>query len=372
MCYDEGILQAYIDDQLESALWWEITRHLERCATCRRNLDELRSSDMFVQACLSVFPTDASTTTPVTRVHLNVVPEGRRSKLLKIIGRKFDFMKQYKKLVAVAAMAAVMFTAFSFPAVRSVASEFLTVFRVESVQTINISTADMHNLEKAFREGAGRVDIENFGKIEVDGKQESVLVTPAEAAEAVDFDLKLPDPANYNKPALHKITGHSVQLTLAVENINAMLQALGSTQMLPAELDGQSFSMDVPTGIMATYKNDKDNLFIAQSRSPEIKTSSGIDVLVIRDALLSIPALPENLRQQLLAVNDLKHTLLIPNLDGSSQEVTVNGTTGVLITAGEGAKDTRSLVWQQNGVIYMVAGTGLELNDALALAAQMK
>ncbi|HBX23053.1 MAG TPA: hypothetical protein DEF34_05395 [Desulfotomaculum sp.] len=372
MCYDEGILQAYIDDQLESALWWEITRHLERCATCRSNLDELRSNDMFVQECLSIFPTDAFSTSPVARTHLNVVPQGRRSILLKIIGRKFDFMNQYKKLAAVAAMAAVMFTAFSLPAVRSVASEFLTVFRVESVQTINISTTDIQDLEKAFQEGAGKVDIENFGKIEVTGKRESVPVTPAEATEAVNFDLKLPGPANYNEPELHKITGHSVKLTLAVDNINAMLQALGSTQMLPAELDGQSFSMDVPTGIMATYQSDGNKLFVAQSRSPEIKTSSGVDVKVIRDALLSIPALPENLRQQLLAINDLKHTLLIPNLDGSSQEVTVNGTTGVLITAGEGVNDTQSLVWQQNGVIYMVAGTGLELNDALALAAQMK
>lgn len=369
MCYDEGILQAYIDDQLESTLWWEITRHLERCATCRRNLDELRSNDIFVRECLSVFPTDASETSPVARTRLNVVPEGRRNKLLKIIGRKFDFMKQYKKLAAVAALAAVMFTAFSFPPVRSMASEFLTVFRVESVQTINISQADIQELEKAFQEGAGKVDIENFGKIEVTGKQESVPVTPAEAAGAVDFDLKLPRPEGYGDPELQKITGHAVKLTLAVDNINAMLQTLGSNQMLPAELDGQSFSMNIPTGIMATYGNGGEKLFVAQSRSPEIKTSSGVDVKDIRDALLSIPALPDNLKKQLMAVNDLNHTLLIPNVDGSSREVAVNGTTGALITAGG---DTQSLVWQQNGVIYMVAGTGLELNDALAIAAQMK
>ncbi len=371
MCYDEGILQAYNDNQLDSALWWEITRHLEKCAVCRRSLDELRANDLFVRERLSAFLPEASDPGPMAGKRLNLVPEGRKNKLFKTLERKFDFMHKYKKLAAVAATAAVMFTAFSIPAVRGVAAEFLTVFRVESVQTINISTADIQALDQAFRDGAGQVDIDNFGQIEVSGKQESVPVTPAEAADAVDFKLQIPTPANYSEPDLHMLTGHSVKLTLAVDNVNAMLQALGSTVMLPAELDGQSFSMDIPTGIMATYDNGADKLFVAQSRSPEIKTSSGVDVMVIRDALLSIPALPENLRQQLLAVNDLRHTLLVPNIDGSSREVTVNGASGVFITAGDD-KQAQSLVWQQNGVIRMVTGTGLELDDALAIAGQMK
>lgn len=373
MCYEEGNLQAYLDDQLDGVQWWEVTRHLENCAACRQKLEELRANDMLVRECLSVFPANAPETGPAARARLNVVPEGKTNELQKYMGRKFGFMKQYKKLVAAAAMAAVMFTAFSFPAVRSMASEFLTIFRVESVKTINISHADIQELERAFQEGAGKVDIENFGKIEVTGKQESVAVTRAEAAGAVDFEVKLPRPEGYGEPELHKITGHTVKLTLDVDNINAMLQALGSTRVLPAELDGQSFSMNVPTGIMATYDNSNGKLFVAQARSPEIKTSSGVDVKVIRDALLSIPALPDNLRKQLLAVNDWKHTLPIPNVDGSSREVAVNGTTGVFITAGDGDGEqrTRSLVWQQNGVIYMVAGAGLDLEDALAVAAQM-
>lgn len=263
MCYDQGILQAYMDDQLESTLRWEITRHLERCATCRRTLEELRSNDLLMQQCLSLYPVDVAPTVPAAGNHLHAVPEGRRSKIIKLMGRKFAFMNQYKKVAAVAAMVAVLFTAFSFPAVRSMASEFLTIFRVESVQTINISNADIQALEKVLQEGAGEVNIENFGQIEVTGKPESVPVSQAEAAGAVDFDLKLPHPAGYNEPALMKTTGHAVQLTLAVEPINAMLRALGSTQMLPAALNGRTISMDIPTAIMATYQNGGAELFVA-------------------------------------------------------------------------------------------------------------
>jgi hypothetical protein len=114
---------------------------------------------------------------------------------------------------------------------------------------------------------------------------------------------------------------------------------------------------------------------VGQSRSPEIKTSSDVEVKTIRDALLSIPALPDSLRKQLQAVDDWKHTLLIPNVDGSSQEVAVNGTTGVFIAGGadrNGGTGTGSLIWQQNGVVYVMAGAGLDLDTALNLAGQMK
>lgn len=369
MCYEEGILQSYIDGQSDNA--GEIARHLENCEQCRQTLDTLRSNDLFVRQCLSVFPTDLPANGPAAGTSLSVVPETIRSRMRKRLERKLNFMPHYKKMVAAAVMAAVLFTAFSFPAVRSIAGEFLTVFRVESMQTINISQADIQELEKIFREGAGNIDIENFGKIEVTGKPESVPVNPAEAAASVDFDLKLPRPAGYGDPELQKITGHTAVLTLATDKINSMLQTLGSTRLLPAELNGESFSIHIPTGIIATFNNGGETLFVAQSRSPEIKTSVNVDIREITDSLLSIPALPENLRRQLSAVNDLQHTLLIPNVEGRSSEVDVNGTTGVLITAGD-AQDTISLVWQQNDIIYIVAGTGLDVDYALAIAAEMK
>ncbi len=369
MCYEEGILQAYIDDQLDSAQWWEVTRHLENCPSCRQKLDELRANDIFIRQCLSVFPVETANNTP-GRTRLSLVPAGGGNKLKQLIGRKFGFMKQYKKLVVAATLALALFTIFSFPAVRSVAAEFLTVFRVESVRTINISTGDLQELERVMREGSGKVNIDNFGKIEVTGKQEAVPVTAAEAANAVDFEIKLPRPESFGEPVLHKITGHAIHLTLDVNNINALLQALGSTKMLPAELDGQTFTMSIPTGITATYENGAEKLFVAQSRSPELKTSSGVEVKAIIDALLGIPALPENLRQQLQAVDDWKHTLLIPNIDGSSREIPVNGTTGVVITGND--QRNRCLVWQQNKVIYVIAGTDLDIDAALALAGHMK
>jgi hypothetical protein len=132
----------------------------------------------------------------------------------------------------------------------------------------------------------------------------------------------------------------------------------------------------VPDAVSARYQtpDGSGELFLAQARSPEIQVPSGVDENAVRDALLSIPVLPENLRKQLAAINDWQHTLLVPNINGSTTQVTVNGEEGVFIrsNAGSGHGQTNSLVWHDNGVIRMLCGNNLALEQATAIASSMK
>jgi len=368
MCYEKGILQAYIDNELNSEQRREITRHMEKCAKCSCVLEELQSNSNFVNLCMNQYLANLTTTN-------KALTNGLRNNKLYRFRRSFNVMKPYKKFIATAAMAAVLFTAFSFPAVRSMAGEFLTVFRMEKVQTITVNPGDIEQLERAIDEGTGNVNIDNFGKVEVTGKQEAVPVTIAQAAEAVDFAVKLPQPAGYNETELQKITASTANLTLDVASVNSLLQSLGSTKLLPESLDGQTFTMHMPTAIIAKYDLGNDMLTVTQARSPEMKAPSGVDVQAIKDALLNVPALPENLRNQLLAVDDWQHTVLIPNMNGASMDVIVNGSQGVFVD-GSTRKDNSAamsfLVWQNNGVVYTISGTNLDKLSALAIAGQMK
>lgn len=373
MCYDEGILQACIDGELNSEQMREITRHINQCPICRKKIEELRSNDVFVQDRLASLLSVDSTTIVSNKV-AKIPVDSEVDETNKKWGMK-KLMK-FRKIIATAATAAILFTAFSFPAVRSMASEFLTVFRMEKVQTITISTEDLKDFEKALQDGASKVDIDNFGKVEVIDKQESVVpVTMAEASAAVDFDVKLPQPEGYEGPQLEKMTGNSLSLTLDVQKVNSLLQTLGSTKLLPENLNGQTFTMHMPTAIIATYKTATDKIMFAQARSPELKAPSNVDALAIRDALLSVPALPESMRNQLRAVQDWQHTVLIPNIDGTSKDVSVNGSQGVFIdnSSQHGNSNTmKFLVWQQDGVIYTISGTNLDEASALTIAKQMK
>jgi hypothetical protein len=164
-----------------------------------------------------------------------------------------------------------------------------------------------------------------------------------------------------------------MNLTLDTVNINKMIQSFGSDKLLPDDLNGKTFTVNIPAQVTAKYKGlENDTIIVGQSRSPEL-IAPGSDVLAIRDALLALPILPDNLRSQLASIDDWQHTIIVPNVDGSSQEVKVNGAEGVFISQPDGSdtEDISCLVWQKDGVVYAVSGR-LTMEQALDTASLMK
>ncbi len=281
-------------------------------------------------------------------------------------------LTKYRAAATAAAVLLVLAVSLSFAPLRSAAGELLTIFRVERVKTVDISPSDLASIEKAIRDGSGQVDIENFGKVEFNGSQASGRASLEEARAAVDFQLNLPEvlPGGFSTPEIYKHSGGTMNFTLDTENANQILKAFGSEKLLPPELNGKTFTVQIPAQITADYRSqDLKRVFIGMGRSPEL-VAPGSDVLQIRDALLALPFLPESLRSQLASINDWQHTFVVPNIGGSSQEVVVAGIQGVFIKPPQseaGGSGTASLVWQKNGVVYTVSGS-LTVQQALEIA----
>lgn len=372
MCYDQGHIQSYIDSELTSAEMEETREHIGICEECRALYQKLLDNELLVKESMAGF-------LAADRDRFNAELAWQKLKAGNAIneiriekGAKRKNMK-YRKLFTAAAAVLAVAGLFSFSPVRSMASDFLTIFRVEKVGVIAITPQDMAQMERVMREGSGLVDIKNFGRVEVSGRPEVRAVTLQEARGSVDFDLKVPDIKDYGKPALKMTSGTSVSLFMDVANVNAALKAMGSSERLPDELNGKEFNLVVPPGVSAEYTGEAGKkLMLAQSRGPSIKTSSGVDVKAIRQALLSIPALPENLRNQLAAVDDWQHTALIPVKAGQYSEVKVGGSGGVFVRGDSaGHNQMNALVWQKSGVIYVLAGD-LEREAAMNIAGGMK
>ncbi len=124
-----------------------------------------------------------------------------------------------------------------------------------------------------------------------------------------------------------------MNFTLDTDKTNQVLKGLGSPKMLPAEMNGKTFSLVKPAIITARYEGAGSYITLSQARSPELITPDTASSLAIRDALLALPFLPATLRNQLAAIDDWQHTFPVPNIKGSSQEVQVAGTRGVFIAA---------------------------------------
>ncbi len=377
MCYDAGSWQSFLDGEVTGPGKAEMEEHLQFCETCRKTLQREMDNLTFANTRLSEYlyspqQSDVDAGAAWGRFEDSSIKKNEtsaRKGVLKMLAR-------YRVAATAAAVLLALAASLSFAPVRSAASELLTIFRVEKVKTVDISPSDMAGIEKAIREGAGQVDIENFGQVEFNGSQASGRASLEEARAAVDFQLNLPTvlPDNFSAPEIYKNSGGTLNFTLDTVYANQVLTAFGSEKLLPAELNGKTFTVRIPAQITANYKGpDNNRIFIGLGRSPEL-IAPGSDVLQIRDALLALPLLPDSLRNQLASINDWQHTFVVPNIGGSSQEVDVAGAQGVFINTPHGetnGSEISSLVWQKAGVVYTVSGR-LTIEQAQAIANLMQ
>ncbi|MEW5761962.1 MAG: zf-HC2 domain-containing protein [Bacillota bacterium] len=373
MCYSEGSLQAFLDGETSRRQAARIGRHLAGCPACCARLQTLRENEAWVTGCL-----DRYAGTAAEKDAQEAWQKFRSSRYKpSLFQEKGVSALRNKKFWAALATAAALVFAFSFGPVRSLAGEFLQVLRVERFKVIKITERDMAQLERVLARG-GHIDLESLGEVTVSSEINVRPVTLAEARQALDFPVRMPSrlPAGFANPELHLSTPQEVSFTPKVENVNALLRSLGGRHLLPAGLEGKTFTFKIPPVLAAYYRGAGPAagklLVVVQARSPELIVPPGVDVAAVRDALLNIPGLPENLRRQLAAIGDWQHTLPLP-AEGPTTEVTVDGRPGIFVFpphAG-GNSPSSNLIWQRDGVLYYVQGP-LSLREALDLAASLR
>jgi hypothetical protein len=367
MCYDEGRLIAYLDEEVPQAERAEISEHVSACDACTASLEGLRADGEFAATKLAGLRPAAQVVPLPTREHRPAAAAGGRA--------------AWRTYAAVAAAAALVVASFAFAPVRSAAADLLRVFRVDNVKTVTLTRADLTSIQETLKSGSGHVDLKSLGEAWIEGaKTESTPVTLAQAQASVDFPVVLPAGVP-GSPVLTLQPAATYKFKLHVPAINDALKAYGSDRLLPNSLDGQVFTVKVPAVVMARYGTDPAGgkkaatagatagtppVFVGQTRGPELVVPPGVDAMQLRDVLVNLPFLPQTVRDQLAAVTDLQSTLIIPNIDGTARDITIDGTKAVLVSPKSAARDLRAkvgplpdsatIIWNQGGVIRAVGG----------------
>ncbi len=349
------------DEEVGAAGRRVMKEHLSLCLSCRRRLTSVRENQELVAAKLTAF--------------LSVIP-GEKEGGSPAKGVFFLQPRSKKMLVPVAA-AVLLAGVLSYAPARTMAGNLLSIFRVQNVQTISLSHQDVTRLRSLFAKG-GRVDIRNFGRIEISGRASWRQVSPAEAGGALGVPVTVPPaPAGFTAPTIRLSDPSSITMTLDVKNINAYLSSLGDSTLLPAGLEGKPFTVSVPSILQIRYipvAAGGPPVTVSEAGSPQLAIPDGVDPNVLKSALLGIPGLPSDLTSQLAAVNDWRHTLLIPSVDGHSTNVEVDGTRGVFVNPSKGhpaeGKGQNALVFEKNGVVYAVYGP-LTRQEAISIGDQL-
>ncbi len=366
---------------------------MRECAACGDALEGLRADRATASAALATLEPEGATVVPLAPA---AAASTARSTSVPRRNR-FNW-----RSVAAGVAAVALLGSLAFGPVRNAAASLLQVFRVQQVKTVTLTQADLQNLQATLAKGSGHVDLESFGEAWVDGVgQQPRQVTLAEAEAAVDFPVRLP--ANQpTKPTLTLTQAQTLRFKFNVDAVNEALAYYGSDRTLPDSLDGKIFAVRIPAILLAQYGSDSaqapgpttdpddpgaaaasgpfaasGGIYVGQARSPELTVPDGVDVAQLRDLLVNLPFLPENLRTQLAAIDDWQSTLVIPNVDGTARDVTIDGQPAVVYSPDSAARDARAevgplpdsttIIWNDNGVVRAVGGS-IDEAQAIALA----
>jgi hypothetical protein len=381
MCYDDGQLMAYLDGETDSETASAIGAHLIECSTCAARLERLAADSAFaaeklgeLEPVAEVIPLSASSADALessadardvagTRERWGGREDAAPRKTAR--GRRFSRMQ-----IVAAAAAALLLGSFALAPVRTAVANMLQIFRVQQVQTMSLTGEDLGKIEEAFR-GSGHVSLKKYGDVWVEGgSMEASDVALPQAQAAVDFPVKLVA-SESGTPAV-TLTGASVyRFKLNVSAINEVLTQYGAETLMPESADGKVFSVEIPPIIMAGYPSPEgeaaktthktDGLSVAQARSPQLIVPDGVDPARLRQVLIDLPLLPQQVRNQIADVKEWQSTLLVPNMGGEARDVTIDGTPAVVMH--EKMEDPRApitqtttIIWSDNGVFRAING----------------
>ncbi|EJL28163.1 anti-sigma factor [Brevibacillus sp. BC25] len=389
-CADTGFIQAFLDGECSSKESEQFLLHLEYCETCRTQLDELSALDSWTREKMEhafsetndvKVNTEAAWQRFSQTIEKSTDTYAQERQMITnraTIRRSWNQMnKQTKRWVTGASAAAVLAVSLSFPQVQAAANDFLSIFRMDKVEFVKVTQEDMQELEQWIANGNwGETELPGIGKIWMDKndqeklEQRSYYYNNKESAEKAG--VKLPQlPQDVTVDSVDIQSPFTMHMEIDADRANKLLAQLQVEARFDEKLSGKRFSLKIPQMQQVRMLVGKDNISYFVVNAPELSAPEGVDLAQLRETLLALPFIPDQVKKQMISIEDWQHTLPVPYMaDGESKmkEVKVNGQNGMLITGEYNAH----LMWQQDGQIHMLEGSEKSADGLLDFAKQLK
>ena len=139
--------------------------------------------------------------------------------------------------------------------------------------------------------------------------------------------------------------------------------------LLPDSLDGAQVDVAVFAGIQQQWN---DGVVLMQTASPVVEYPTDVDPTVLGEALLQVLGLNDDEAYRLARSIDWTSTVLlpVPQNFASFNEITVDGVSGLALNSVNG--DGSALLWQKEGVVYLLVGTGRDASELVSLTESLR
>ncbi|TCW42520.1 putative zinc finger protein [Thermohydrogenium kirishiense] len=380
MCFDEGTLQSYLDGEIDESLKEQIKKHLDTCEKCSVKLNELKNLNSFLDKALKT-----------SSIDLNEAWENLNKKINKEERGVFHMFKKYKKYIAAAAAAAVITASIALPPVQKAEAEILSLFRLNNFKTVTITPDDLQDIKnKFYQAGNKEIDLKQYGDIKVIGdygsSKEFSKNNLDKIKSYVGYNFKIPQDVDSFKirDSIYVEKGQSIEFKLNVDNINNLIKTFGGNKLLPENLNEKTFKIILGNSvhISSTDRNESDSsknisYGLDIMKTPEIIVPDGVDIEKVRDAVINMPFIPDDVRKQIASIKDWKSTIPLPVTDADTiKDVTINGSKGIVISrkfdVSSNLEVYSNLALNDNGVIYLFSGNNMSPDELIKIAESMR
>ncbi|MGY1681036.1 hypothetical protein [Geodermatophilus sp. SYSU D01176] len=247
------------------------------------------------------------------------------------------------------------------------ANDWLPIFRTEQVAPLEVNPDDLVALP----------DLTSYGDVEVTGDDGPHPVPDAAAARA-ETGLGVPAVGDLpegveGEPAYRVVGELSGVFTFSAEKAaNAAAASGESLPPVPPGLDGSQVRLTAGPGVAAVWSQPSGvpTLLVARAVAPQA-FSSGVPFETVRDYLLSLPGLPDDVAAQLRTYTADGSTLPLPVpvdlVETSAAEV--GGRPATVLEARNQA--LAAVVWVEDGVVTLVGGS-LSPDEVLDVAGDLR
>jgi hypothetical protein len=297
-------------------------------------------------------------------------PEEFAQQLLKTLHEQPEGPRYGGKLVAALAATAALVTVFAVPSVRAAAMAFLDMFRVVNFAAVPVD-------EQAMQRLVGK----QYGVTQLLGDQFQVTHEPGpptsyanatEAGAAAGIHVQLPTwmPVGWSidQAAFKVQDAQAARITVDTTKLEQVLTSLEIRDIsIPPGLNGKTATVEVHPTVVASWTRDRQHVAILESLSPQMQFPAGADLATLGEIGLRILGMSSSDAHRSAQNIDWRTTMLIPIPPNATsfKEITIKGSTGLLIEAAprkpptDGLPPLRNeiLLWAADGVVFAAEGT---------------
>jgi hypothetical protein len=354
----EGVLRRLVDEP--AGVTDDDRSHVAACPTCLRDLDATRAEARLVGAALA---TAAAVDTDAAWARLSATSATPARRPAAAVPARSRVRTAVRRPVVAALSAVVLVTGAGVAA----ANDWLPIFQTERVDPVEITSAELVQVP----------DLSAYGDLEVTSDPADEQVPDAATALertglAVPEVAELPEGVT-GEPAYQVAGVLGATFTFSADKAAQAAAAEGEALPPPPPgLDGNAIRLEAGPGVAAIWSQPTGvpTLVAARVVAPTVY-SSGVPFETVRDYLLSLPGLPDELAGQLrnLSADAATLPLPVPADLVTTSTADVGGSPATVLTSRDGL--FAAVVWVEDGVMTGVAGS-LSAEELLSVARDLR